>query len=227
MEMVVTSAARRTSADVVFDTLYDQISTLQLLPGAKLSESEVATLFGVSRQPVRDAFARLANHGLLVIRPQKATEVSKFSMAEIERARFVRLSVEVEVVRRAAERWDGTFEAAFDASLAAQKSALSEGDVDRFHEADYDFHRLICDAARADFAFDLVAEYKVRVDRLCMLSLTKGESMEQLVGDHAVLVDSMKQHDTKGATDALRMHLARLDQTVIDIHAEHAQYFEP
>ena len=49
-------------------------------PGAKLSEVEVARRIGVSRQPVREAFNRLATMDLLLIRPQKSTRVRGFSM---------------------------------------------------------------------------------------------------------------------------------------------------
>jgi len=52
---------RRTSADVVFDFLYEEISSLGLMPGTKISEAEMAAKFGVSRQPVRDAFSKLDN----------------------------------------------------------------------------------------------------------------------------------------------------------------------
>ncbi|MEL6920239.1 MAG: GntR family transcriptional regulator, partial [Pseudomonadota bacterium] len=49
---------RRTTADAVFDQLLDEIVSLSLTPGTKLSEVDVAKRFGVSRQPVRDAFNR-------------------------------------------------------------------------------------------------------------------------------------------------------------------------
>ena len=62
---------RRTTADVVFEQLHREIASLTLLPGTKLSEAEVARRFGVSRQPVREAFSRLGNLELLLVRPQK------------------------------------------------------------------------------------------------------------------------------------------------------------
>ncbi|KKK71856.1 hypothetical protein LCGC14_2909720, partial [marine sediment metagenome] len=68
---------RRTGVDVVANHLYEEITSLRLLPGAKISEAEIAARFGVSRQPVRDAFSRLENLDLLLIRPQKATEVKR------------------------------------------------------------------------------------------------------------------------------------------------------
>lgn len=93
---------RRTTADMVFDQLYEDIASLKVLPGSKLSEAEIARRFGVSRQPVRDAFNRLGNLDLLLIRPQRATEVRGFSMDRVQHARFVRLAVELEVVHRPA-----------------------------------------------------------------------------------------------------------------------------
>ncbi|MGB5556853.1 MAG: GntR family transcriptional regulator, partial [Paracoccaceae bacterium] len=50
---------RRTSVDVVFDYLYEEIADLRLRPGDKISEAEIAAQFDISRQPVRDAFSRL------------------------------------------------------------------------------------------------------------------------------------------------------------------------
>ncbi|MEP4475789.1 MAG: winged helix-turn-helix domain-containing protein, partial [Lentilitoribacter sp.] len=55
----------RTSVDDIFDLLRSEILSLKLRPGDKLSEVDMAARFGVSRQPVRDAFSRLANQDLL------------------------------------------------------------------------------------------------------------------------------------------------------------------
>jgi len=80
MGNTVRTTDRRTSVDEVYDYLHEQITTLGLRPGDKISEADMATRFGISRQPVRDAFSRLANLDLLLIRPQRATEVKRFSM---------------------------------------------------------------------------------------------------------------------------------------------------
>ena len=82
--MVTASARneRRTSVDDVFDHLHEQIVTLQLRPGDRISEAEIAAHFGVSRQPVRDAFSRLANLDLLMIRPQQKKMKEHRAMVE-------------------------------------------------------------------------------------------------------------------------------------------------
>ena len=94
MAQLARISERRTIVDDIYDHLHAEISSLRLKPGDRISEADIASQFGVSRQPVRDAFSRLANQDLLLIRPQRATEVRRFSMREIEKSRFVRSAVE-------------------------------------------------------------------------------------------------------------------------------------
>lgn len=217
---------RRTSADIVFDYLYEQIVTLGLLPGTKISEAEIASKFGVSRQPVRDAFSRLGNHDLLLVRPQKATVVKKFSIRTIEAARFGRLAVELEVLHKAVQVWDGSFMPAFKRNLDLQQKALDHKDADGFHQQDYAFHKLLCDAADCAFAFEIIAANKAQVDRLCVLSLMASDSMTELVDDHIQIVDQLDKRDDIGLNATIRKHLSRLDGTIEDVHRKHASFFE-
>ena len=75
IENVLSPLNRLSVADSVFDELHRQILTLELQPGSKISEADVAKALGVSRQPVRDAFYRLSKLGFLSMRPQVATTV--------------------------------------------------------------------------------------------------------------------------------------------------------
>lgn len=217
---------RRTSADAVYDDLYERIGSLELLPGTKISEAEVAAKFGISRQPVRDDFSRLGNMDLLLIRPQKATVVRKFSLRSIAAARFVRLSIEIEVLRQAALKWDGSMDDAFSKNLTEQKAALKRKDIDAFHALDYDFHKLLCHSAGADFAFEIISQQKARVDRLCVLSLASDDGMGVLIGDHEQILAQLRKKDAEGVSETIRIHLSRLDGTIKDIHDKHASYFE-
>lgn len=217
---------RRTSVDEVFDYLNEQISTLQLKPGDRISEADIAARFGVSRQPVRDAFSRLANLDLLLIRPQRATEVRRFSMREIEKARFVRAAIEKEVIARAAVHCDEEGAEMLDAALKLQDAVVAAGDVEGFGQLDYEFHEKLCAVARAEYAFDVILEEKAKVDRLCMLSLAKEQRMPELVADHREIADAIKAHDAETAIAAGMKHLARLDETIEQITDTNANYFE-
>ncbi|QUS37242.1 GntR family transcriptional regulator [Falsirhodobacter algicola] len=226
--MVETSQGwdRRTGVDVVTNHLYEEIVSLQLLPGTKISEAEIATRFGVSRQPVRDAFTRLANLDLLLIRPQKATEVRRFSVKAIETARFVRAAVEAEVLRRAARLCTDAGGRALDEALAAQRALLRDPDYAAFGAQDYAFHKLLCEIAEAPFAFDVIQTEKAKVDRLCMLGLSKEDRMPQLIDDHTAIADAVRAGRAEEAVAAGMVHLSRLDSTIASIRERNAAYFE-
>ncbi len=219
--------ARRTSVDDIFDHLRDEILSLRLRPGDKISEADIAARFGVSRQPVRDAFSRLANLDLLLIRPQRATEVRRFSLREIVKSRFVRAAIETEVLRRAAQLCDASGAAALEQSLVAQEEAIKARDVERFGALDYDFHKTLCQIAQVDFAFDVIMEEKSKVDRLCLLSLSKENRMPELVLDHRAIASAVIEHDPERAIEVGMQHLGRLDDTIDSITVTNANYFEP
>lgn len=217
---------RITSSDVVFDDLFEKITRLELLPGTKISETEVAKSFGFSRQPIREAFTRLANLNLLLIRPQRATVVRPFSRELISNARFVRKAIELEVVQSAAHDRDKSIDEKLQANLREQLSAIAAEDVSTFHELDYQFHKLLCASARQAFAFDIIAENKAQVDRLCMLALTSKDAMAMLYDDHKMLVDALMSGNAADAKDVLRTHLDRLTPTINAIYTTHGAYFD-
>lgn len=226
MENIVPFRDRRTTVDVVFEHLYEEISAMRLRPGDKISEAEIAAQFSVSRQPVRDAFSRLGNLGLLLIRPQRATEVRGFSRREVTKSRFVRVSIEAEVLRRAADLCDADGERRLRDCLATQEATVAAGDHGAFHALDMEFHKALCEIAQVDFAFEVIQREKAKVDRLCLLSLSKENRMPMLVDDHRAIATCVAAHDAEGAVTAGMLHLSRLDDTITAISETHQNFFE-
>ncbi|WP_300035354.1 GntR family transcriptional regulator [uncultured Roseobacter sp.] len=217
---------RRTTTDIVFDQLLEEIVSLEILPGAKLSEADIAKRFGVSRQPVRDAFNRLEAQDLLLIRPQKATKVRGFSLLRIAHARFVRLAVELEVVRSACLTWSAENTDTLGRNLEEQAEAISTGNAEAFHGLDYKFHKLICELGGYPLAFNTIQECKQRIDRLCVLSLGRQSEAATLFSDHRELATALTGGNVEAATEVTRRHLGRLDETIAEIHIKHSDYFE-
>ncbi len=226
MQKLAEVLERRTTADLVYEKLYEQIVSLDLLPGTKLSESEIASRFGVSRQPVRDAFSKLESQNLLLIRPQKATQVRGFSLERIAHSRFVRLAVELEVVRAACSVWDKQKSKALDENLQQQKEIVSSGDTETFHALDYAFHKMICELGGHRMALETIQTCKKDIDRLCVLSLGRSSEAQTLFEDHTELAAALKDNAPDQATQITRRHLARLDDTIHEIHQSHQAFFE-
>ncbi|WP_038144065.1 GntR family transcriptional regulator [Thioclava atlantica] len=216
---------RPTVSDQVFAHLHRQVLSLELPPGTKLSEVDVAKQMGVSRQPVRDAFYRLSKQGFLVIRPQRATTVSLISAVAVMQARFIRTALEVETVRVATEALTEGDLAALRDLIEEQRKAMEQGDKVLFHKLDDQFHREICIRSGLDFTWELIAENKGHMDRVRMLSLSFAS--RDAFDDHQQILAALEARDLEQATQAMRDHLARILDQIGRIRSDHAELFDP
>jgi GntR family transcriptional regulator, rspAB operon transcriptional repressor len=216
-------SARPSVADQVFAELRNAILSLQIRPGAKLSEVEVAAQMGVSRQPVRDAFYRLAKLGLLNIRPQRATTVTLISKEAVMRARFLRTALEVETVRTAARTLDAAHLIRLQVLIDEQAKAMEADDRLAFHALDDAFHLEICRGAGVAFAWDMIHEMKAHMDRVRMLSLAFAS--HRAWEEHVAILDALRRRDVDAASDAMRFHLARISDIYDHIRAQNNDLF--
>lgn len=216
--------ARPSISDGVFTELQRQVLSLELVPGSKVSESDIAKALGVSRQPVRDAFYRLARLGFLEIRPQRATTVTLISGAAVMRARAIRTALELETVRAAATMLSAEDIDALEEIIARQDAAIEAGDKPDFHRLDDLFHREICNRAGMDFFWQLIAENKGHMDRVRMLSLAFAS--RDAWEDHRRILAALRAHDVAEACTAMRAHLSRIQEQIARIRAANHEWFD-
>jgi len=215
---------RPSVADTVFDKLHSQILLLDLPPGTKMSEVEVAKALGVSRQPVRDAFYRLSKLGFLSIRPQRATLVSQISSTGVLQARFIRNAIEAETVRTACRVLTPKDFDALDEVINEQRKAVKASDAVSFHGLDDQFHKEICERAGLGFAWDIIRENKAHMDRVRFLSLSFAS--QDAFNDHVEVLSAMRARDEERAMHHMRIHLSRIKEQIVRIRADHGRYFD-
>jgi len=218
------SVTEETMALRVVGALRDDIVTMALKPGDVISESDIAGRYGVSRQPVREAFIRLAQQGLLLIRPKRATVVKKISPEGVRQSRFIRESIEVEIIRRVAAA-PGEAKAVLDALIVEQEAASNADDSRRFHPLDELFHRTLARLAGVEYAWQLIDDHKMQLDRVRYLTL--GVSSSQVaIGEHKAIAAAVTAGDGTGAEAAMRAHLARAEVLLTQTISDHPDYFE-
>lgn len=209
--------------DLIYEELYQRVITVELPPGAKLSEVDVARRMGVSRQPVRDAFYRLSRLGFLTIWPQRATIVAPISERAVLQARFIRTAIEVETVQAAAHRLNATQLQRLQALIDRQEVAMEAGDKLRFHALDDEFHRLICEFTDLAFAWTVIRDHKAHMDRVRYLSLFFGA--RSAFEDHKDIMEALLAHDSKRAAEVMRLHLSRIGAIIATIRKDRNEYF--
>lgn len=222
----LTESKRLTSSEEVFRQLHSDIIDLNLAPGAKISEVEVAKAFNVSRQPVREAFLRLGALNLLEIRPQRATRVRKISLSDLSHTRFIRAAIEVEVVRLASKIATQQQLAQIGENLKQQELAVEAHDALALKALDYEFHNLICLAADRLPAFRIIAENKTHTDRVCTLELADAAGMQEVLEGHHEIFDAIRDRDEERAVAATRVHLAHLDGTLDTAAKNYPDFFQ-
>ena len=219
-------AKRLTTTEEVFRKLKFDIISLQLSPGSKISEVEIAKTCNVSRQPVREAFMRLGELNLLEIRPQKATRVRKISHQDLRNTRFIRAAVEVEVVRTACKVATKEHLALIQENLDQQRNAVDTGDSVALKAIDYQFHNLICIAADQLPAFKIIAQNKTHTDRVCTLELSDAAGMLEVLVGHTDIFNAVCDGDEERAVKMTRIHLKHLDATLATAYQNYPDFFE-
>jgi len=198
----------------------------ELRPGQALSESEIAKQYSTSRQPVREAFIKLAEERLVAILPQRGTFVVKISVADVLDARFVREAIEVAVVQEAAA--SATPSAVKDLrDLIEQQKAVVHGRNEDFLALDEEFHRTIALSVRRAHAWRVIEGIKAQMDRIRYLSLDDATPLSVIIEQHSRIVDGIEARDPVAAAAATRAHLREIIVSLPDIAAHFPDLFEP
>ena len=132
--------------------LEELIATLQLRPGAVLSEAALAQQLGIGRTPVREALQRLASEGMVVVLPRRGILVSEIDIGRQLRLLEVRRELERLNARNAARRASREERAAFAELARALEEAARTGDDISFMRLDRRFNSMILQAGRNEFA---------------------------------------------------------------------------
>lgn len=204
--------------------LRDSIIQGDLKPGNRISEAEIARACDVSRQPVREAFIRLAEQGLLAVLPQRGTIVSKIAYSAVLDARFLREAIEADIVAILVTTPDAALVTELRRQLDAQR-ALSASEKAAFMQCDDRFHRTLAEAAGKAGAWKLIEGLKSQMDRVRFLSLGQFP-MGKLIAQHTAITERIEGGDGVAANAAIRMHLREVLHDLPQICGANPDYFD-
>ncbi|KEJ94874.1 DNA-binding transcriptional regulator, GntR family [Pseudosulfitobacter pseudonitzschiae] len=220
----VTLDASAPIAPQIYAQLRDAIIRNRFAPGDRISESEIAKTCDVSRQPVREAFIRLAGEGLLAILPQRGTIITKINYTDVLNARFLREAIEADIVAILAANPDPALIRELRAQLTAQQAVARDKPSD-FIELDERFHRTMADGAGKRGAWRRIEGLKSQMDRVRFLSLGHFPA-EKLVTQHKAVVDNIENGKMIAANAAIRGHLREVLGDLPRILTANPEFFE-
>ena len=216
---------RRSAADHAYDRLRDAVITLALPPGTLLSRAALADRLGVSQTPVREALIRLQAEGLIEVVPHAATRVARIDLDSAREALFLRLALELEIVRRLAAAPAAGLAPTLRAEVARLGALLVQGDQDGFAAADDGFHAILYAAAGVPGLWTLMRRRSGHLDRLRRLDLPSPGKGRRVLDDHAAVADAIIAGAPAAAEAALRRHLSGTVADIDRIRAASPGYF--
>jgi DNA-binding GntR family transcriptional regulator len=212
---------RDTFTSIVTERLRASIITGTLKPGDQLNEVELATSFGVSRGPVREALQRLVQEGLLRSEPHRGVFVPVLTDDDVCDIYLAREALESAAIRAIIA--NGTAAAAaesLDQYVTLMEKAEAVGDWEAVGNFDLEFHVALVDASgsqRLRRMFDTV----ISETRLCLVVLTASDAREDLVHEHRRICDLMQEGDTEQALVVLQEALRRRRGHVVEATDTH------
>ncbi|TDE35426.1 GntR family transcriptional regulator [Antarcticimicrobium sediminis] len=199
---------QRSRSDQIAQTLEDQILTGRFAPGARLDEASLAEEHNVSRTPIREAFHRLAQSGLVVQQPRRGVFVRVSSPVEILEMFEVMAELEAACGRLAARR-------ATDADIAELRQAEIEcraacdaGDIDLYYLKNGIFHHLLYAQSGNGYLEQEASRLHRRLKPYRRMQLFLRGRLQQSMDEHAAIVGAISAGDATQAAALLRDHVA-------------------
>ena len=211
------------TVEAVCQTLENDVFSLHYAPGAKITESDLSVRYGVSRNTLREAIARLLSCGLLVKYPNRGVYVREITFEDVRDIFHLRELLEAEAVRQLADI-DVLPPELYD--YAEELSSCDfENDWMSYAYTDSRFHELLVSAAGSPRLSRLYESLIVEV-KLCIFQ-SRGvvpfcqASAEQ----HRLLLDAISQRDVDTALTILSSHnesaVRRYEAGFAKLHGEH------
>ena len=159
---------KKTIEDYVYEEILKRIVELTYAPGEKLSETKLVTELGVSRTPIKNAFARLETEGFVEIKPQRGTFVSQISEERMLGICEIREMLEVMAVKAAVKR---VTQAQLDEleELFKKLEMLEEGSEEKkllIYQTDGLLHNYIYEASGNPVIAEIINRYTPDIQRI-------------------------------------------------------------
>jgi DNA-binding GntR family transcriptional regulator len=195
-------------SEIVMDRLRSDIinGTYQL--GEKLSENQLAEVYGVTKAPLRVAFRRLRTEGLVDIRAQSGTYVFKPDPAHLTTLCHLRTALELEAVRLALRTAQSDCHNQLGEICSQMVNALEHGQQDKYQKLDTEFHLAPFQAAQSPL---LLSTFEAQVSSAFAAlrhHFAKVETHnEASITEHLEICDLVGAGDLKSLHDVLRSHI--------------------
>ncbi len=204
---------QRSTPDLIADALRQAILLGIFKEGQSLRQDEIATQFGVSRIPVREALRQLEADGLVTLSPNRGATVTVLSAAEAQEICEIRIALETMALQLAIPNFS---QDALQHAAAILTDTATITDPMRWAELNWEFHATLYGPAQRPRLLAMIHTLHVNIDRYIRLQITQMDYRDRSQIEHQRLLDACSQGDAQAAVEILTHHIGEAaDQLVL------------
>jgi DNA-binding GntR family transcriptional regulator len=209
LEAALDSAIPRQSlTSAVADRLRDQIIRGEIPEGTQLRQDAIASLYHVSRIPVREALRQLDAEGLISIVPNRGAVVPALSPDDIEELFSIRALLEPEVLELSIPRLTEDDFSQAEAVLRKYVSELRREDhVSAWGRLNWQFHSILYSRAEQPRFMAIIRNVNNSGERYTRLQLYLTHGIKRANEEHHQILELCRQRDVAAACKLLRLHI--------------------
>lgn len=194
--------AKGTGARHAYEALRDEILSMRLSPGQPLDETSLASRFGMSRSPVREALIRLAGEDLVVILPNRSTIVAPLDVMS-----FPKYVEALDIAQRMNTRLAAELRTEEDLKVIARRqkdfeAAVKSGRHLAMSETNKQFHMAIAAAGRNPYLANFYERLLNQGRRMLHLHFEFLERTHEgylLTDEHVDMLEAIRARDVEKA----------------------------
>lgn len=203
---------RRTRTEDLRLQLADEIVRGVFAPGKPLDEAGLASRYGVSRTPVREALRQLAASGLVEIRPHRGAIVTRPSDDRLLEMFVVMAELEGLCAGLAAEAMSLVERRELDRQHRALGELVTSGDPVRYAAANERFHNMLYDGAHNGYLAELTISTRIRLAPFRRAQFRQSGRLAQSFDEHDRIVQAVLRADRDLATREMREHIGTVKE---------------
>jgi DNA-binding GntR family transcriptional regulator len=201
-----------TTADAVAARLRSALHQGRWPPGSPLRQEDLATEFGVSRIPVREALNKLHAEGLIVVEPNRGAFVARLSADAVREIFDLRVLLECDALRHAMARHTPR---SLRQLAALQAELDAEDDPNLWLATDAAFHEVLYAPSARVKTLEMIAVLRASVTRLYRAHLSPDTRRKGWRDEHHALLKAVGARQEARAVAARTRHLRETEAGAI------------
>ena len=212
------SKSRRSVAQRIESALLDDIAAGLIKPGERLDETKLASRFGASRTPVREALSRLSAQGVLETSEGRGVRVAQYSREDLAQMFEAMHEIEALCARLVAQRLTLLAKSRLEAAQADCHAAAKAGDLPAYLRANEALHFAIYEATGNPYIQQMASDFRRRTGPFRAKKFATKADLVASAESHDALLEKIFSADSNDAFDYMRKHMEESFMRVLAVN---------